>query len=74
MRSNHFFLQCPRGRSKKLIRGDADLATIAHFVTQGYPLRELVSLRPMELAFLRCAWMLELEYVEEAFTRGNKNR
>lgn len=58
------------GILKKLIRGDGDLSAIAHYVSKGQNLRELINMTPLEWAFLRAAWELELEYIKEAMVSG----
>ena len=59
---------------KKLIRGDADLATIAHYISRGQRLEDLVNATPLELKFYRIAWELELEYIKEALSSGEQKR
>lgn len=48
------------------------MATIAHFASRGQPLNDLVKMSPLELAFLRIGWELELEYMREMFGSGKQ--
>ena len=51
----------PAGRGKKLIRGDADLAVIAHYINRGQRLDDLLALTTTERLFFLAAWELEAE-------------
>ena len=51
----------PAGRGKKLIKGDADLAVIAHYLNRGHSLEELLGMTFLERMFLLAAWELEVD-------------
>ena len=48
-------------RGKKLIKGDADLAVIAHYLNRGHSLEELLGMTFLERMFLLAAWELEVD-------------
>lgn len=44
---------------------------IAHFLSKGHTLEEMVNLTPTERLFYQAAWEIELEYLEKVMGEVN---
>ena len=46
---------------------------IAHYLSKGHTLEELVNLSPSERLFFQAAWEIELDYIQKVMGEVNAN-